>query len=418
MATATATPYRQIPNRALTQAIIVIAFGILCTTLAQTHLLGKIPLQNLLKNELHVDRTRNAAFFFWALLPWYFKPLAGILTDAFPLFQTRRRSYILVGSVLAAIAWFAMAVTPHEYRALLAVAIVINTFMTIASTAVGAYIVETAQATASSGRLSSLREFAFQLSFIINGPIAGYLASVSFAWTGVSCGTVMLFLVPVTVLFMREPRRQVDSRQLLGNARTQLITVGTTKTMWAVAGFTVLFYLAPGLYTAIFYKQQNDLHFDTQVQGLLQLLSGVGGAVAAVCYALLCRRFNLRKLLPWCMLFGAAGNLSYLFYSSLAFARAVETFNGFGYTLAEIALVDLAVRATPAGCEGLGFSLMMSVRNFTLYGSDWVGAKLMDQFHFTFSSLVLANGTTTLMTVPMIFLLPRMILAAKDEAQR
>ena len=32
--------------------------------------------------------------------------------------------------------------------------------------------------------------------------------------------------------------------------------------------------------------------------------------------------------------------------------------------------MDLAVRSAPAGCESLGFALMMSARNFALGGSD------------------------------------------------
>ena len=39
-------------------------------------------MQNLLKNELHLDRSSSSAFFFWAGLAWYLKPFAGIVTDA------------------------------------------------------------------------------------------------------------------------------------------------------------------------------------------------------------------------------------------------------------------------------------------------------------------------------------------------
>ena len=92
----------------------------------------------------------------------------------------------------------------------------------------------------------------------------------------------------------------------------------------------------------------------------------------------------------------------------------IEGFNGFGYTLAELALMDLAVRATPAGSEGLGFSLMMSVRNLALFGTDWFGSKLLDQYHVSFNSLVLANSATTLITVPLVFLLPLAIVSRKD----
>src|SRR5215467_13230596 len=138
-----ASDVRLRPDRALIYAAFVIVAGVFATTLAQTQVLARLPLQNLLKNELHVDRTANAAFFFWAGLAWYLKPLAGILTDAFPLFGSRRKSYILLSATLAALAWWALIITPHDYRNLLVVAIVINAFMVVASTAVGGYMVET-----------------------------------------------------------------------------------------------------------------------------------------------------------------------------------------------------------------------------------------------------------------------------------
>ncbi len=107
-------------------------------------------------------------------------------------------------------------------------------------------------------------------------------------------------------------------------------------------------------------------------------------------------------------------NLGYLFYSSVGQAQFIEGLNGFGYSLAELALMDLAVRATPAGSEGLGFSLMMSVRNLALFGTDWFGSKLLEQFQVPFSSLVIANAATTLITVPLVLLLPRILVSKKD----
>ena len=392
--------------------------GVLATTLAQTQVLARLPLQNLLKNELHADRTANAAFFFWAGLAWYLKPFAGILTDAFPLFGNRRKSYILISAVLAALSWLALIVTAHEYHYLLSVAIVINAFMVIASTAVGGYMVETAQATSGSGRLTAIRQFIQQACLVINGPAAGYLASIAFGWTAAACGAIMFLLVPITILFLRERRQGLDSREVLGNAKRQLVNIATARTMWAAAGLMALFYIAPGFATALFYKQQNELHLSTQTQGFLGLIAGLCGILAAVGYGILCRRLNLRTLLIWCMLIATIANLGYLFYSSLGRAQAIEGLNGFGYTLAELALMDLAVRSTPAGSEGLGFSIMVSVRNLALFGTDWFGSNLLDQYHLSFNSLVIANSATTLIAVPLVLLLPRLIVIRKDAENR
>src|SRR5665213_2589655 len=335
-------------GKPLLAAAMVIIIGVLATSLAQPQLLGRIPLQNLLKNELHVDRAANAAFFFWMGLAWYFKPFAGIVTDAFPLFGSRRKSYILIGGTLATLGWAAIYFTPHEYHKLLWACIILNLFMMFTST----------------------------------GPTAGFLGSIAFGWTAVACGGVMFLVVPGTVLFLHEQRKKIDSKELLDQAGKQLVKIANAKTMWAAAGFMALFYFAPGIMTAVFYRQQNDLHLSTQGQGFLQFLSGSFGVLAALLYGgIACRRLTLRTLLFWCLIFGTAANLGYLFYSSVGRAEVIESFNGFGYTLAEVAMMDLAVRATPAGSEGLGFSLMMSVRNFALFGSDWFGSKLLADYH-------------------------------------
>jgi BT1 family protein len=398
----------------LRSATVLIAIGVLGTTLAQPQTLAHLVLRNLLKNQLHVTRAANAAFFFWIGLAWYFKPLFGILTDAFPLFGSRRKSYLLAGASLAALCWVAVLFTPHQYTKLLWICIAINVFMVATSTVVGGYMVEAAQASSGSGRLTSLRNLVEQFCLLIIGPAGGFLAGIAFGWTAGACACAILLVVPATMLLLREPRQAMRSQNVFKNAVKQLGTFVKAKAMWAAAGFMALFYFAPGIATALFYKQQNELHFTTQTQGFLQLLGGLFGVAGAVFYgAFACCRYRFKTLLLWCMALAVGADVGYLFYSSLSHAQFIESFNGFGYTLAEIALMDLAVRATPRGSEGLGFSLMMSVRNFALLGSDWLGAKLLETYHLQFNTLVIANGATTLILIPLVLLLPAMILKTR-----
>ena len=82
------------PDKALTYAAIIIIAGVLATTLAQTQVLARLPLQNLLKNELHADRTANAAFFFWAGLAVVLKAARRHLDRCFPaLWQPPQKLY-------------------------------------------------------------------------------------------------------------------------------------------------------------------------------------------------------------------------------------------------------------------------------------------------------------------------------------
>jgi predicted MFS family arabinose efflux permease len=95
-------------------------------------------------------------------------------------------------------------------------------------------------------------------------------------------------------------------------------------------------------------------------------------------------------------------------------AFVAEACWGFGFVMAECALMDLAIRATPKGSEGLGFSLMMSVRNLALFGTDALGSMLLDKLHFSFTSLVFSNAVTTAITIPLVLLLPVSLVGKKD----
>ena len=48
---------------------------------------------------IDLKREDVSFFFFWATFAWNLKPLAGIMTDAFPLLGTRRRSYMILERV-------------------------------------------------------------------------------------------------------------------------------------------------------------------------------------------------------------------------------------------------------------------------------------------------------------------------------
>jgi BT1 family protein len=108
-----------------------------------------------------------------------------------------------------------------------------------------------------------------------------------------------------------------------------------------------------------------------------------------------------------------AGTLLYLFYSTWTRAIFIESQNGFFFALAELALLDLAARATPKGCEGLGYSMMLSVRNVAVFGADVVGSYLADH-KWQFSSLVYLNAGTSAIVLLLLPFMPAALMRTKD----
>jgi MFS family permease len=396
------------------RAAMLVAVGIFSTTFAQSSLLAHLPLQNLLKNDLHESRSASAIFFFLTQLPWYFKPLVGILTDAFPILGSRRKSYILLGAILGSLAWMLIWVTPYRYQPLLWVITLNSIFIMVASTAIGAVLVQTAHAASGSGRLTALR-FGVQYGCTIIGTVGGgYLAGVDFRWTALSSAAGLFVIVPVAAAFLREKPVKASPRETLIDAGRRLKSVAKAGGMWATGGLVALFYVAPGVTTALFYKQQTDLHMSPQAQGFLNMVTAVGSIAGAVSYAYACRRLKLRTLLLVCLSVATATTLGYLVYSSVPNAYAVEAIHGFGFAIATMALIDLATRATPPGAEGLGYAIFISITQLVRFGTDWLGSMMLDTLHLPFSVLVLANAATTLATVPLALLAPLALVNRRE----
>ncbi len=411
------TPSSAVTNHSLLVAGIVIGVGFLATTLAQPRVLLHIPLQNLLKNVLHTDRSTNAAFFFWVGLPWYIKPLIGVLSDAFPILGRRRKSYILIGAVASVAAWVSLIGATNSYSELLTICMVANLATVIASTALGGYMVEVAHATSGAGRLSSLRNLAMQFSYLVAGPAGGFLATLALSWTALACGAVSFLVVPVAWWLVREPYRQPARSGVLQSVGQQLRAMVHARALWAAALVAALFFVAPGVGTTLFYLQQNTLHVSTEGQGYLAFLSSGAGMLAAAAYGFYgARRFRLRTLLLACLLFNAFVTLGYLFYDSYVHAQAIEAINGAGTALGEVVVMHLAVRATPAGSEALGFAVLMAVRNLFMWGGDWLGSALIESAHVHFDALVYINAGTTLLAALLALVLPKALVDARDSA--
>ena len=397
---------------------MVIAVGFMTTTLAQPRVLAHIPLQNLLKNVLHTDRSTNAAFFFWIGLPWYIKPILGILSDSLPIFGSRRKSYILIGALASVAAWFSLMARPHSYGELLVICVLVNLATVMASTALGGYMVEAARATGAAGRLTSLRNLSMQFSYLVAGPAGGLLGTLALSWSALACGSIAFVLVPFVWWLVREPYQQPAPAGVLHDMGRQLGAMARARTLWAAAAIAALFFVAPGMNTALFYLEQNKLHLGTQEQGYLAFLNAGGGMLAAALYAFFAaRRFLLRTLLFVGLLSSAVVPLGYLFYDSYAHAQAIDAIFGVGITLGEIVVMHLAVRATPPGSEALGFAVLMAVRNFFMWGSDWLGSAMIESLHMPFSTLVYINAGTTLLAVPLVLVLPKALVSARDKPE-
>ena len=364
---------------------------------------------------LHLPAQRVAAFWAVGTFAWYVKPLVGLVCDAYPLFGTRRRAYLLLGGVASTATWAAFAIVPRAYSAWLALMVVLNVALVVVSTVVGGMLVEAGQRHGASGRLSSLREGLTGLMSLVAGPLGGWLASHAFGWT-VGLGTaVVASFVPTAFLLAREPRGARVDTAVWTRARAQLAAIARSRGMWAAAGLTFLVYLAPGFQTPLLYYQQDVLKFDPQLMGLLDAVAGASALLGAAAYGVLCRYVSLRRSLIAGIVVNAASTLLYLAYHGAVSAFVINAVGGGLSMLGILPLFDLAARATPKGSESFGYSLNMSVRNIAMLAvSEVLGSYLYGSRHWSFDRLVWLNALSTAAVLLFVPLLPRALVTARE----
>jgi Na+/melibiose symporter-like transporter len=404
----------------LNHIFFLVAAGLFVTSVGQPGVIGQLPFLFLFKNEFRLDASEQANFFAIVTFAWYLKPLAGLLCDSFPLFGTRRRSYLLLSTMVAALTWTAFILAPHSYEIFFWLMVLLNGAIVIASTTIGGILVEASQKGHATGRLASVRYAIDGVISLFVGPLGGWLATRAFGWTAGLSACLMCCLLPIGILFVREPRTSGVRFEIWKSAALQLRILVRSKTMWAAAVLLFFVFMAPGFGIALRYYQQDYLNFDTVFIGRLQACSGIGGLLATALYATLCRRISLRPLLLAGILLNATGSLIYIWYGSKGSAILIDSANGFLAILGVLPLFDLAARATPKGSESFGYALLMSVYNIAVFAvSDPIGAWLYERkntfWYHSLHHLVLLNSGASMVALILVPILPKVLLNQRDR---
>jgi MFS family permease len=396
--------------------VAVVAGGVFVTGMAWPQLLARLPLGLYLKNELGVAPTALSVFWGVATIPWYAKPLVGLLVDAVPLLGTRRRAYLVAGTLAAAAAWATFALVPRAYAPLLAVALAVNLALVVISTNVGGLLAELGQRHGATGRLSALRQTLVGVMNLVAGPLGGLLAGRALGWTFGVGALVALSFLPVVLWGAREegeaPRRRLEVREHLR------AVLGSSSSLRAAA-LLFLFYVAPGLHTPLLFYQQDVLRFDPLFMGELQTWGGAGVLLGALAYAVVCRFWPLGRSLAVGIVLSAASVLAFLAYDSRGAAVAIHFGTGFVSMLAALPLYDLAARAAPRGSESFGYAFVLAMQTLASYAvSDVVGSYLYEHLHVSFKQLVWIDAASTLAVLLFLPAVPRALLAGREGMLR
>lgn len=342
-----------------------------------------------------------------AALPWAFKPIYGIVSDALPLLGTHRRSYLALASGIAALALLALATIPGaDAGAPLVLCLALATWgVALADVVVDAHMVERARPLGLTGQVQAIQWAAIYLAAALAGAGGGRLSAAgSYHLAFATAAIGALLTLGLTLAAVREPAAPAPRGQAfarLGAGLRALAREIVRPPLPAAIGLLALVSFTPGYGAVLDYHATRGLGLDEAAYGDASAAYALACAAACGVYGLVCRRVAFAALLHASLALGVLAALSLAAIAgerSLLLASAVS---GAAYMLATLAQLDLAARVCPPGLAGSVFALLMAAQNLSLSVATWLGGHVYEDLspvwgaRWAYAALALAGAAAT-----------------------
>jgi predicted MFS family arabinose efflux permease len=234
------------------------------------------------------------------------------------------------------------------------------------------------------------------------------LTIVAAGFTGVIL--VQSLLRPPTPLVPASPPAPRESH------RHAIRRLTRSKALRPAIAALLLWNFSPGWGTPLLFFFSDTLKLSAESFGAFRAATFASGAVAAIVYAALCRRFSLRRILWTTVALNIPAAFFVLLAHGAAQAVAVSAIVGLLLGMVNIALFDLLRRSCPTSLEGTGVMLGYSL--FAIGGmlGDVFGSWLYER-----AGLAICLGfdaAATALILPLLLSIPHSILSARDGDAR
>jgi hypothetical protein len=407
-------------DRSLDPRQVILYFGLmsLLVNVVNPAFLLDIPTSYMLKNILQLSPSQVALFRLLTALPFFLGFVFGLVRDLWNPLGLRDLGYfrIFVPLMLGVLAW--MAFSPTTYLGLLAgmlLTTVAYCFIAAAAQGLTALIGQEGLMT---GRLSALSNF---FLFIPSG--AAYLASgvMSDSLTPRQIFLLVLALTATLSIFGYWKPVSVF-RQAYDNPRAQGATFFADvrrlvkhRAIYPVILINLLWYFSPGAFTPMQFYLTNQLHASDATYGYFQGTINFCFVPMVVLYGFLCQRFPPRKLLLWSVLIGIPQFVPMAFIQTGEQALLAAVFIGLMGGMANVACIDIAMRACPPGLQGTLMMIIAATFALSMRGGDVLGTWIYGSSPaHGFQYCVLAITVSYALILPVIPFLPQHITASRD----
>jgi MFS family permease len=376
------------------------------------------PIYFLQKDVLGLGVRESGLFAAAMTLPFLFKPVLGIITDAFPLGKRRRLPYLFLTALATAAGWGALALLPnYTFLNTVLLLIVVHIGISFVDVLCDGVMVERGKRLKKTGDYQSVQIGTLYLMLFVSGVGGGWLAEHA-SYRAIFGLTACFPLLILASLWAVEEAPLKEDAQSPKRLAEGLLSLARKPVFWAACAIILLFNFKPYQGTARFYYQADTLGFSKILIGSLTSIDGMSGVAGAGLYWWLLNRkvrlggrtvtLTTANLVRATVVLGAPLSLVWIGYRTPLTAGIITAVFGFLGVAMRLSLMDLVAQACPEHGEATAFALFMSVFNLAAWSSNTTGAyaygALGDAYgaHGTMAVLIVFGALCTALCWPLL----------------
>ena len=360
------------------------------------------PLRMYLQDVAHFNAEQIAGFFFVVLIPWMTKPLYGLLSDFVPLFGYRRKSYLLLLNLLAAIA-FLVSTGVRSTDMLLLMLTLTGVGVAASDVVVDAMMVHAGRESGRTRLFQGLQWTSINVAAIGSGLGGAYIcnryAADAPAALRTACwiaGCIPLIVATLTWFLVTDERASMNLPELRATTRA-LFGAFKSRHLWLVVAFLFLINFNPGTVTPMYDYLEHRVGLDHAFLAVLDTVSAAGMAAGALAFTVfMSGRMSTKLAVSLGLIVGALGLLPMVAISGKTSAVVAHLAFGVTYMIASLSQLTVAAEACPRRVEAVVFAALMSVNNLSRSWCDVLGSRLYEgPLAHHIAPLILASAALT-----------------------
>lgn len=352
-----------------------------------------VAMRYWMMDTVRVSPAQMTAIFGVVSIPWCLKPVYGFISDSYPIFGYRRRSYMVIFAFMSAYMWILLPFVPHDEFVITLVMTLSSASMCFADVMADSLLVEVARSESEDER-GIIQSYAWMLRFI-GGLLAAVLGAVAYDYLGSVKVFLVNSMVPVVIAITSVfiPDESTKSTVKWRETGKKLWSAMRRKEIYCPALFIFLVSVTPGYGGAMSFFYERKLGFTPDEFGALDTVEYIVKICGTYIYKKYLRKVEFVKIFGWSLL------LSFLLENTLlllvlhvnrdigipdfVFAFIERVVLTLVYQFVTMPMVVLGARVCPVGVEGTLYALLMSITNFGgVISSEW-GSLFTNMFGVT-----------------------------------